>query len=74
MGSQVVDLIRLGEPLGGHWGTRPGHGQYQPFKKLYKNPLGKPSSGNTSPDSVTFSEVQVGGVHFSILDIGGVGY
>ena len=42
-----------GEPLegsrGNRWGdpggTGPGHRYYRPFKKLYKNPLGKPSSG-----------------------------
>ena len=48
--SQLGDL-RLGELgsrgwgnlLAGAGGTRPGDPQSLPFKKLYKNPLGKPS-------------------------------
>ena len=32
-----------GNLLAGAGGTRPGHRQSLPFKKLYKNPLGKPS-------------------------------
>ena len=32
-----------GNRWAGTGGTRPGNHKYQPFKKLYKNPLGKPS-------------------------------
>ena len=32
-----------GNPQAGTGGTRPGHAKEQPFRTLYKNPLGKPS-------------------------------
>ena len=36
-------LLRLGEALGGDWGKAAGPQIVAGFKKLYKNPLGKPS-------------------------------
>ena len=36
-------LLRLGNPQAATGGTLRADLMYQPFKKLYKNPLGKPS-------------------------------
>ena len=38
-------LLSLGEPQGGDWGNPAGPQIVPGFKKLYKNPLGKPSWG-----------------------------